>query len=776
MRRLFPLVFLLLPTLVPAATLHVSQKAPGAADTNIGTAEAPFVTISAALKKLQPGDRVTIHAGVYRETLEFKTKAADWTEPTVIAAAPGEEVIIKGSDVVTGWEKHEGRIWKKPDWKVNSQLVFANGERLQQIAGEMVPYLTEGGRWRGRVGESIKDMTAGSFYYDLKAKVLYVWLKDGGDPNQATMEVGVRPFLLKTESDFLIVKGLKMSQTSTGNYINWPAVILTGDHIIFQDNEVTWCDAIGLGFTGRYVEVLNSKFNWCGNSGIGGNSLAHCRMIGNETSYNNWRRWSTGWHAGGIKMIPWERGLLIDRHKAIGNFADGIWIDSYDSGNVFITNCESAYNEGNGIHYEIANRGVIANNRLHHNAGRGVYLSSSSDCLVVYNTCYGNGMSGIVSHGVNRQGPVERFGEWGIVPARNNQIFGNILCNNMNPKLKPKGWNYRPELILPNPANNPALFAGNVADCNVYFRNNGEGLPWWFNWGEKVWHDLESWRKDTGNDLHSIVADPLLLDPENGDFHIKPGSPAIGIAPVVGAIAVDCEGRDRPGDRMRSAGAYEIPTDAKPPAATGPAKPAAPAPAVAAPEGKLPLPPPQTLQYREIALPARLLTKLAGPDARLARLGALLKGIETTCEGVRVVFPPEPTAIVLQGAKRVAELPVDLNADVLYFLIGTQGAGGTFGLSVARGDGVTQAATLRMGQEVGPSFGAWTGTLDQSALPPYLTTRLGWQGGPATDPVRLWQVTYVNDNPWLPVQKVSWKTGQAGDQLVVLKAVAGIRR
>ena len=30
-------------------------------------------------------------------------------------------------------------------------------------------------------------------------------------------------------------------------------------------------------------------------------------------------------------------------------------------------------------------------------------------------------------------------------------------------------------------------------------------------------------------DLHSVVADPLLLDPEAGNFSILPGSPALGL-------------------------------------------------------------------------------------------------------------------------------------------------------------------------------------------------------------------------------------------------------
>jgi alpha-L-arabinofuranosidase len=46
------------------ATYHVAK---GGKDTNTGSEDAPFLTISAAARVAQPGDTVLVHAGTYRE-------------------------------------------------------------------------------------------------------------------------------------------------------------------------------------------------------------------------------------------------------------------------------------------------------------------------------------------------------------------------------------------------------------------------------------------------------------------------------------------------------------------------------------------------------------------------------------------------------------------------------------------------------------------------------------------------------------------------------------
>ncbi|MHB8900016.1 MAG: right-handed parallel beta-helix repeat-containing protein [Thermoguttaceae bacterium] len=60
-----------------------------------------------------------------------------------------------------------------------------------------------------------------------------------------------------------------------------------------------------------------------------------------------------------------------------------------------------------------------------------------------------------------------------------------------------------------------------AVDSNCYF--NAAGGPVTF-----VGRDLEAWRK-LGYDRHSIIADPMFVDPDRNDYRLKPGSPALQI-------------------------------------------------------------------------------------------------------------------------------------------------------------------------------------------------------------------------------------------------------
>ena len=63
-------------------------------------------------------------------------------------------------------------------------------------------------------------------------------------------------------------------------------------------------------------------------------------------------------------------------------------------------------------------------------------------------------------------------------------------------------------------------------DFNLYYHVGGQPIEF----GKE---SLEEWQK-RGRDVHSLVADPLFVDPDHGDFTLRSGSPAakIGFQPI----------------------------------------------------------------------------------------------------------------------------------------------------------------------------------------------------------------------------------------------------
>src|ERR1039457_982009 len=74
-------------------------------DANDGSNSRMLKTISAAAHQAQPGDVITVHGGVYRERINPPRGGESDQKRIVYQAAKGERVAIKGSEVVTGWER-----------------------------------------------------------------------------------------------------------------------------------------------------------------------------------------------------------------------------------------------------------------------------------------------------------------------------------------------------------------------------------------------------------------------------------------------------------------------------------------------------------------------------------------------------------------------------------------------------------------------------------------------------------------------------------------------
>jgi parallel beta-helix repeat protein len=725
-------------TAASATDYYVAQKDPAADDKNPGTAGKPFKTINAAVAgvRLKPGDTLYVHEGVYRESVSLGGGNSHQGQPGAhirILAWPKEIVEIKGSDIVSDWKEYDGampatpkgKIYVKDNWPHNTQQVFCDGKPLAQIAG----YVGEGyvqEAWEGRKGKGLADLEPGSFYYDRAPKRLYLWLPGGEEPAKHVIEVQARSGGIGTcDLNYYDIAGFKVTHASAG---------MGGSFGMFntmENMDVSYADFCGVGIGGSFNTLVNCKSNYNGNTGISTFNRGH-RVVNCEVRFNNRRRWSAGWHAGGMKNFSSD--TVISGCTAEGNVeSPGIWFDGSNSG-VTIENCR-CFRNGLGIMYEIGERAVIKNNLCYENSGRGIYISNSAYCAIVNNLCYRNGMSGIVVIGIEREGGMVGDEETSYTPARNNVVWGNILMDNCFPGLAIKGWEGRPELILPDERIKSNI--GNVSDYNIFYRSAKRGITFWWNWGANNCWSLKEWQQKTGNDKHSIVAEPLFRDAAAYDFRPADKSPAILFARPQMCPALDFDGKRRHLDSLLTAGPYEAEAKFLP----GPRPAAVPQFRTIPIDAGKPLP-------KELAALSEAMTKEL-PFGKLSsgKMGFLLKDVP-------FAIAKQPAAALLNKKSRSLQMGVWRNAKTMYFALGLVNPGTRQQLHcrINREDGTAVDLKWEVGRNIGPSLGAWEGKLGGDGKD--AKTEVGWQSKDGQ--ARIFLTTWNNDNEWYPVRDIEW--------------------
>ena len=504
-----------------------------------------------------------------------------------------------------------------------------------------------------------------------------------------------------------------------------------GSYNTLENMEVTYADFCGIGVGGSFNTLIDCKSNYNGNTGISTFNRGH-RVVHCEVRFNNRRRWSAGWHAGGMKNFSSD--TVISGCVAEGNVeSPGIWFDGSNTG-VTIDNCR-CFRNGLGIMYEIGERAIIKNNTCYENTGRGIYISNSAYCSIVNNLCYKNGMSGIVVIGVEREGGTVGDEETTYTPARCNVVWGNILMDNCYPGLAIKGWEGRPELIMPD--ERIKSNTGNRSDYNIFYRSAKRGIPFWWNWGAMNCWTLKEWQDKTGNDRHSILAEPLFKDAAGYDFHPADKSPAILFTRPQMSVATDLDGKRRSDSPLLTAGPYEAdPTflpGSRPAMVTQPktiwfdyAKPL-----------------PSELAVLSDAMVQELpVMKLPGGN-----MGFLLKGVP-------VMNGNPPTVALLNKDMHSLRMEVSRNAKTIYFVLGwvNPGKGVQSHCRITRQDGMVMELKWETGKNVGPSMGKWAGNLTGGGKT--AQTEVGWQSKDGQ--ARIFLTTWNNDNEWYPVKDIEW--------------------
>jgi Right handed beta helix region len=125
---------------------------------------------------------------------------------------------------------------------------------------------------------------------------------------------------------------------------------------------------------------------------------------------------------------------------------------------------------------------------------------SAENCFVHHNTFFEND--------TKRDGNGElSFSQY----VRNNTITHNMFVAG------------RQSLLIGNPSTN---LSANVLDYNLYFAPAGAGGSAW-QWQKVETIGFTSYQQATGQDSHSLFADPLFVDLLTLDFHLTDNSPAV---------------------------------------------------------------------------------------------------------------------------------------------------------------------------------------------------------------------------------------------------------
>lgn len=202
---------------------HVAKTG---SDKNDGTRERPFLTISRAAAIAEEGDVVVVHEGVYRECVSPENGARTSKGRITYEAADGERVVIKGSEIVDGWEKADG-VYKaeapnsifdgvnpyseiiEGDWymtpldhRLHTGQVYIDGEVLAEAASVE--------ETRGR---------AMSWYAEVNDSTTVFYANFGDKtPDGALVEVNARRSCFcprHTNIDNITVRGFEMAQAAT---------------------------------------------------------------------------------------------------------------------------------------------------------------------------------------------------------------------------------------------------------------------------------------------------------------------------------------------------------------------------------------------------------------------------------------------------------------------------------------------------------------------------------------------------------------------------------
>ena len=540
-----------------ARTYYVDNRNPEAADSNPGTLERPFLTINKAAQVLQPGERVVIKTGVYRERVDPARGGAGPDKVISYEADSGAQVVVKGSRLVkTGWEPSIGfklelpaaargkakifqrrlddldfrgynpfgmagimqdRVYLKPKpeelWKYLARrgLIFVDGRRLKQV-------------------ELYQDLAAadGAFWCEHDGLAVHIRLPGDADPAGHDVELAVQEQVFGSRTRglaYIRVKGINFEHAANAFPVPQRGMVSLnrGHHWIIEDCSLFHANGVALDIGAQDWDMITPPVVGCaivrrnhiddvGVCGIAGMAVQDTLIDSNLIEHVGWQDVELSWETGGIKLHQAVNCLLrrnVIRHTI---HAEAIWLD-YKNSNTRIT-------------------GNVMGDNLETLRG-GIYLEASQFPNMIDNNIIWKATEGAGGGSYNMPG----HGGWGITVDGSDEtvLAHNLIGLTQDAAIKfrnidsrivgTRGGTARRNKVLANiffRCGKAIDFSNqdNTADGNLYTRDwggvsgeeqsVGRGLNWIPDAGAILRLDLDAWRKYFGFDKNGAYADMAI--------------------------------------------------------------------------------------------------------------------------------------------------------------------------------------------------------------------------------------------------------------------------
>lgn len=443
-------------------------------DTGPGSEAAPWLTIQHAVEKVPAGSTVLVQSGTYNELVTITRSGSATAGFITIAAAPGATPIVDG----TGLKIPNGE---------NGLFTLENVSFVRVIGFEVQNY-TSSSAALDPVG--IYVIGAGS-NIEIRNNHIHDIVTTVPNSNGDALGIAIYGTSAKQSLSGIVIDGNQLDDLTLG-FSELMALSGNVDGFQVTNNLIHDNNNIGIDIAGyEPVETKNLALDRARNGYVAGNTVFNISSATNPAYQGQLS--SDGIYVDGGENIVIERNLVHDTDLGIEVASE----HQVDHKPVF------------------AQKVIVRDNVVYSSnivgisiGGFGPGVGGTESTVIANNTMVGDGS--YTGKGANQYD----LGEFQI----QFHASGNALVNNIVSALPKKLLAFS---IATTPTDPVKL------DHNLYDSSQAATATLWI-WLAKNITGFSNWIAKSGNDAHSLFADPDFTDAATNDYSLAAGSPAIG--------------------------------------------------------------------------------------------------------------------------------------------------------------------------------------------------------------------------------------------------------